>query len=251
MIDIIADQEKEAKKDMKMYLNKTNLSAEQKLKEYSAFSTGLFNAKITASLQTAQQYIIRDKELSQQKEVNKAQIDLTNAQRLVQVQEELISKEKVNLAKEQTNQAKAEIEATKTKTFLAIIETEVKIDNTIASTLTEARKNGASVTATPRTYTDSATGQIVSYDHISLVAASATDQTAGLIGLQMLQLQKQGDTFNDHTKVQIANQIMQLGSTAIAEGMTSIGGLLTSHKQLCTNLVGENVFTENYTTIGQ
>lgn len=251
LIDIIKDEEKTALKDMKMYLNKTNLSAEQKLKEYSSFSSSLFNAKITAGLQVAQQYIIKDKELVQQKAVNDVQIDLTNAQRLVSVQEELIAKEKVLLTKEQTKQVTAETNAVVTKTFLAIIETEVKADNTIASTLTEARKNGAEVTAVKREYTDSATGQKVSYDHISLVAASATDQTKGLIGLQMLQLQKQGDTFNDHTKVQIANQIMQLGSTAIAEGMTSIGGLLTSHKQLCVNLVGENVFTENYTTIGQ
>lgn len=58
LIDIIKEEEEEkiALKDMKMYLNKTNLSAEQKLKEYSNFSASLFNAKITAGLQDAQQY---------------------------------------------------------------------------------------------------------------------------------------------------------------------------------------------------
>lgn len=250
LIDIIKEEEKTALKDMKMYLNKTNLSAEQKLKEYSSFSSSLFNAKITTGLQVAQQYIIKDKELVQQKAVNDAQIALTNANKLIAVQEELVAKEKVLLTKEQTAQATAETNATKTKTFLAIIETEARVDNLVASTLSEARKNGADVTNTSRSYTDAVTGQTISYQHISLAAASATDTTKGLIGLQMLQFQKQADTFKDHTKVQIANQIMQLGSTAIADGLTSIGGILTSHKQLCENLIGPNIFANNYTTIG-
>lgn len=249
LIDIIKEEEKTALKDMKMYLNKTNLSAEQKLKEYSSFSSSLFNAKITAGITAAQQYIVRDAELVQQKAVNTAQINLTNKQIDVQEQERLNAVEKIKLTKEQTLGMTAETNATKTKTFLAIIETEAKIDNMVASTLTEARKNGAKITATSRSYTDAGTGQVVSYQHISLAAASVSDQSAGLMGLQMLQLQKQADTFNDHTKVQIANQIMQLGSTALSEGLTSIGGLLTSHKQLCTNLVGENIFTSNYTSI--
>lgn len=250
LIDIIKEEEKTALKDMKMYLNKTNLSAEQKLKEYSSFSSSLFNAKITAGLQVAQQYIISDKELGQQKDVNTAQIDLTNAQRLVAVQEELIAKEKVLLTKEQAKQTTAETNATKTKTFLAIIETEAKVDNMVASTLSEARRNGADVTNTERSYTDAATGQTISYQHISLVAASTTDTTKGLMGMQMAQFKEQAGTFRDHTKVQIANQIMQLGSTAIADGLTSINGILTAHKQLCENLVGENIFSENYVTIG-
>lgn len=250
LIDIIKEEEKTALKDMKMYLNKTNLSAEQKLKEYSSFSSSLFDAKITAGLQAAQQYIIKDKELLQQKDLNKAQIDLTDAQRLVAVQEEKIAKERIELVKQQTAQATAEKNATTTKTFLAIIETEARVDNLVASTLSEARKNGAEITNTSRTYTDSITGQTISYQHISLAAASATDTTKGLFGLQMLQLQKQADTFKDHTKVQIANQIMQLGSTAIADGMTNINGILTSHKQLCESLVGANIFTSNYVAIG-
>ena len=250
LIDIIKEEEKTALKDMKMYLNKTNLSAEQKLKEYSSFSVGLFNAKITAGLQVAQQYIIKDKELVQQKDINKAQIDMTNAQRLVAVQEELVAKEKVLLTKEQTAQATAETNATKTKTFLAIIETEARVDNLVASTLSEARKNGAEVTNISRSYTDAVTEQTISYQHISLAAASATDTTKGLIGLQMEQLKEQAGTFKDHSKVQVANQIMQLGSTAIADGMTNIAGILTSHKQLCESIVGPNMFNTNYTQIG-
>lgn len=250
LIDIIKEEEKLALKDMKTYLNKTNLSAEQKLKEYSTFSSSLFNAKITAGITAAQQYIIRDKELGQQEEVNAAQIAASKAATEIAVQEQLIAKEKLLLVKEQILQAKEEIKATKTKIFLSIIETEAKVDNLVASTLSEARRNGAEVTNVARSYTDAETGQTISYQHISLAAANATDQTKGLFGLQMLQLQKQADTFRDHTKVQIANQIMQLGSTAIADGLTSIGGILTSHKQLCQSLVGENIFPNNYTTIG-
>ena len=70
LIDIIKEEEKVSLKDMKTYLNKTNLSAEQKLKEYSSFSSSLFNAKITVGIQVAQRYILKDKELVQQKAVN-------------------------------------------------------------------------------------------------------------------------------------------------------------------------------------
>lgn len=250
LLDLIKEEEKAQLKDMKMFLNKTNVSTEQKVKEYSAFSVGLFNAKVTACLQTAQQYIIRDKELVQQKAVNDAQIDFTKAQRLVAVQEELIAKEKVLLTKEQTNQVKEEIDFTQTKIYLAIAETKVKLDNTVANTLSEARKNGADVTSVTRSWTDPKTGIVVDYQHISLAAASATDTTRGLLGLQMAQFKEQAGTFKDHSKVQVANQIMQLGSTAIADGMTNIAGILTSHKQLCENIVGEDVFAGNYTSIG-
>lgn len=250
LLDLIKTEEESQIADMKTYLNKTNLSEEQKLKQYSEFSASLFNVKITATLQTAHEYIIKDKQLVQQKDVNDAQIKLTDTQRLIAVQEELIAREKITLTQKQINQVQEEINSTKTKTYLMIAETKTKLDNTVASTLSEARKNGADVTSQTRSWTDPTTGVVIDYQHISLAAAGATDQAKGLIGLQMLQLQKQGDTFNDHTKVQIANQIMQLGSTAIADGLTSIGGILTSHKQLCTDLVGPNVFTSDYTTIG-
>lgn len=250
LLDLIKVEEDKQLKDMKTYLNKTNLSAEQKIKEYSGFSASLFNVKVTATLQTAQQYIVTDKQLIQQKAVNDAQIELTNTQKLIAVQEELIAREKLLLTKEQTKQVQEEIKSNQTKNYLMIAETKTKLDNTVASTLSEARKNGADVTSQNKSWTDPTTGVAIDYQHISLAAASATDQAKGLIGLQMLQLQKQGDTFNDHTKVQIANQIMQLGSTAIADGLTSINGILTSHKQLCTDLVGANVFTSDYTTIG-
>lgn len=249
LINLVKAEETTQLRNMKTFLNKTNLSEEQKLKQYAEFSVSLFNAKITAGLQTAQQYIISDKQLEQSKSVNEAQIDLTNAQEQVAIQEELIAKEKVLLTKEQILQAKEDIKVTKTKTYLAIAETKTKLDNTVASTLSEARRSGAAITSQDRTWTDPATGVVIGYQHLSLAAASATDTTQGLIGLQMLQLKNQADTFKDHTKVQVANQIMQLGSTAIADGLTSISGLLTSHKQLCENLVGDGIFATDYTTI--
>lgn len=251
LIDIIKEEEKTALKDMKMYLNKTNLSAEQKLKEYSSFSSSLFNAKITAGLQVAQQYIIKDKELVQQKDINEAQIDMTNAQRLVAVQEELVAKQKVLLAKENVTQAQEEIKALKTKTFLEIIKTEATVDNTIASTLTEVRKNGATPTVTTRTYTDEGTGQVISYNHISLAAAEAADITKGMFGLQMALLKNQSDTFKDHTKLQYANQVMQTISTALSNDLTSITGLLNTHKNIGKDLLqNDALFDSTYSTVG-
>lgn len=249
LLDIVKDEEKSHIKDMKTYLNKTNFSEEMKLDKYMEFSTSLFTAKITASLQTAQRYIISDKELGQSKLVNESQIKLLDAQADTAKQEKLLGIEKVALTKEQTAQVTEEVKAIKTKTFLSIIETEAKIDNTVASTLSEARKNGATVTNTERTYTDAGTGLIVKYSHISLAAAEVTDTTKGLIGLQMLQLKNQADTFKDHSKIQYGNQIMQLSSSALSEGLTAITGLLNTHKQLGVDLFGETIFDANYSTI--
>ena len=249
LLDIVNDQEKKTRADMKAYLNKTNLSDEQKLKEYSSFSKELFTTKITASLQTAQQYIITDKQLDQQKDINTSQIEMNNKQIEIGEQERLAAVEKVTLTKKQISQVEKETEATDSKIWLAIAETKTKLDNTIASTLSEARKNGAAITSVDRSFTDPSTGQTISYQHISLAAAAATDTAQGLIGLQMLQLQNQADTFKDHSKVQVANQIMQLSSTAIADGLTSITGLLTSHKAICEDIVGDNILSGSYSNL--
>lgn len=250
LISLVKAEETTQLRNMKTFLNKTNLSEEQKLKQFAEFSVSLFNAKITAGLQTAQQYIISDKQLGQSKLVNEAQISLTEKQIEVAEQERLMTIERTTLTQKQTTQVETETKATTTKTYLAIAETKTKLDNTVASTMSECRRSGAAITSQERTWTDPTTGIVIGYQHLSLAAASATDTTQGLIGLQMLQLQNQADTFKDHTKVQVANQIMQLSSTAIADGLTSISGLLTSHKQLCIDLVGDNVFTSDYTSIG-
>lgn len=251
ILGIIEEQEKKQLKDMKEFLKNTNLSQEQKSKDYSAFSVSLFNTKIASGLQLAQQYILRDKELYEQKKLNAENINLTKAQILVQTQEELLAKQKVLLAKENVTQAQEEIKALKTKTFLEIIKTEATVDNTIASTLTEVRKNGATPTVTTRTYTDEGTGQVISYNHISLAAAAAADTTKGMFGLQMALLKNQSDTFKDHTKLQYANQVMQTISTALSNDLTSITGLLNTHKNIGKDLLqNEALFDSTYSTVG-
>ena len=250
IFDLIKKEETKQLKDMKTYLNKTTASDEFKLKLYAEFSTSLFDKKISIGSQVVQEYIIKDKELNLKKDVDTAQIGLYEAQADVAEQERLVGVEKVLLTKEQTAQVQMETDATETKIYLSIAETKAKIDNTVANTLTEARKNGATVTSQTRSWTDPYTGITIDYSHLSLAAAEATDTTKGLIGMQMKQLSEQADTFKDHSKVQIANQIMQLGSTAIADGLTSITGILSSHKTLCENIVGEDIFSSTYTSIG-
>lgn len=250
ILGVIEEQALKQRKDMKEFLKNTNLSQEQKSKTYLDFSVSLFNTKINTGLQLSQQYILRDKELYEQKKLNIENIELIKKQTAVQVQEQLIAVEKVLLAKEQVNQAKEEIKAIKTKTFLEIIKTEATVDNTIASTLTEVRKNGAIVTTTPRTYTDAGTGQVIDYEHISLAAAEATDITKGMFGLQMALLKNQSDTFKDHTKLQFSNQVMQLINSALSNDLTSIAGLLNTHKNIGKDLLGNNeVFDTNYSSI--
>lgn len=249
ILGLIEEQEKKQMKDMKEFLKSTNLSQEQKSKDYIAFSTSLFNTKITAGLQLAQQYILRDKELYEQKKLNTVNIQLTDKQIEVAEQSRLDAVQKVLLTTEQVNQAKEEVKAIKTKTFLEIIKTEATVDNTIASTLTEVRKNGATPTTTSRTYTDEGTGQTINYSHISLAAAEATDTTKGMFGLQMALLKNQSDTFKDHTKLQYANQVMQLINSALSNDLTSITGLLNTHKNIGAGLIGTEPFAVNYSTI--
>uniref|UniRef100_UPI004048DF4B hypothetical protein n=1 Tax=Aliarcobacter sp. TaxID=2321116 RepID=UPI004048DF4B len=250
LIEIIKEEEKFQIKDMKTYLNKTNISDDEKIKIYTEFSSRLFESKINTVSSVTQNYIIKDKELLLQKNLSEVQIDLEKTKDLVAKQEELLTKERILLTKEQINQAKEEINLTKIKMWLSGAEAQVKLTNTVSSTLSEARRNGATVTKDIKSFTLPVTGQTISFAHLSLAAAESTDTTKGLIGTQMAQLIEQSKTFKDHSKVQIANQIMQLGSTAIADGLTNISGLLGSHKSLSENIVGTGILSSNYTTIG-
>ena len=64
----------------------------------------------------------------------------------------------------------------------------------------------------------------------------------------MKQLDKQAKSFDNHTLVQIGNQVMQLSSSAISEGLTSITGLLTTHKNIVEKIEA-GVTSGTYTTI--
>ena len=75
---------------MKKYLDKTNLSAEDKTKQYARFSGELFSAKIGV-INNAVNIVVQDKQLHLQDKQNQSQIGLIDAQKDVQVQEELLT----------------------------------------------------------------------------------------------------------------------------------------------------------------
>lgn len=249
LLELVKIEEDKTRQDMKSYLNKTTLSEEAKLKEYAQFSKDLFTTKLQATLSTAQQYIISDAQLNQQKQVNTAQIELTNSQKDVAVQEELNAKEQNKLLVKQTAQVAKETDFTNTKIWLALMESKVKADLTVAQTLSEARRNGADVTKVDRTYTDTATGQTVTYAHISLAAASSTDTTKGLLGLQMLLADKQAESFGSHTKLSIAQQIGQTIEQCIANDYTAITGLMTSQRNIYGDILGGTTLLSSDLTI--
>lgn len=246
LLKLIAEEEKKSKDDMKKYLDKTNLSAEEKTKTYSRFAGELFTAKLGV-IQNAVQIVVQDKELDLRDKQNQASIKLIEAQEKVQVQEELIARENVLISKEKLNLAKQELDLNKSKMFLENAKAIVNFDNIVATTLSEARKNGAEITKSNMTYTCPITQQVIGYDHISLAAALSTD-TKGLMGYQMKQLDKQAKSFDNHDLVQIGNQVMQLSSSAISEGLTSITGLLTTHKNIVEKIEA-GVTSGTYTTI--
>lgn len=247
LLKLIAEEEKKSKDDMKKYLDKTNLSVEEKTKTYSRFAGELFTAKLGV-IQNAVQIVVQDKELDLRGKQNDASIKLIEAQEKVQVQEELIARENVQIAKEKLNLAKQELDLNKSKMFLENAKAIVNFDNVVATTLSEARKNGAEITKSNMTYTCPITQQVIGFEHISLAAALSTDTTKGLMGYQMKQLDKQAKSFDNHDLVQIGNQVMQLSSIAISEGLTSIGGLLTTHKNIVEK-IESGITSGTYTSI--
>ena len=297
LIEIIEEKEKNQLKDMKEYLSKTQLSAEERLKEYSNFSTKLFETKINAGISKAYDYIVKDIELSQKNEINIAQIGLTNSQKLqveaevdlsevkarvyeqdilkakeetdlttarvaqveaevdlsevkarVYEQDILKAKEETDLTTARTAQVEIETEAVTSNILVSLTDLQTKSDNTVANTLSEARRNGASVTKTPKTWIDPVTNQTISYDHISLAAAAAGDTEKGLIGTQMDLALKQASTFDHHTKLQVASQIGQRVDEMLASDMTNVTGLLKSQKNIYESMFpGEPaLFTSTY-----
>ena len=247
LLKLIAEEEKKSKDDMKKYLDKTNLSAEEKTKTYSQFSGELFSAKLGV-INNAVNIVVQDKQLDLQSKQNVAQIKFIEAQEKVQIQEELIARENVAIAKERLNLARQELDLNKSKMFLENAKAIVNFDNVVATTLSEARKNGAEITKSNMTYTCPITQQVIGFEHISLAAALSTDTTKGLMGYQMKQLDKQAKSFDNHDLVQIGNQVMQLSSSAISEGLTSITGLLTTHKNIVEKIEA-GITSGTYTTI--
>lgn len=247
--EFITNEEKTAKSDMKKTLDKTNLSSEEKIKRYSEFSANLFTIKIQNSLSLAVNVVTQDKQLDLQGQQNTANINLINAQKDVQVQNELIARQTLALETKKVSLAEQEINMNISKMYLENAKAITMFDQTVAGTITEARKNGAEITPTTKNYTCPVTNQVISFDHLSLVACASTDTTKGLMGWQMAQLKEQAGTFKNHTALQAGNQVMQLASTALSEGLTNISGLLTTHKTIIDNVVGSNVTNSSYTSI--
>lgn len=242
---LLDEREKKTKDDMKKFLDKTNLSSEDKTKRYAEFSSNLYAISIQNGLASAIQFVIEDKRLDLQDKANKAQIDLTNAQKALATTQELTAQQELKLAEEKVKLAQQELELNKARMYLENAKAMVQFDNTIAQTLTEARKNGSDVTKSDRTYTCPVTDMVVSFEHISLAVVNALDMTRGILGLQMKQLDKQAESFGHHTLLQAGNQVMQLASSAISEGLTSIGGLLTTHKNIIDEL-SDGITDGNY-----
>jgi NADH dehydrogenase/NADH:ubiquinone oxidoreductase subunit G len=241
-------EKKESLGDMKEYLKNTNLSEEEKLKRYSEFSANLSGTMITQCLQASTSIVVNDAQIYEQSLINTAQINAFNKQgeestqnKLLKIQETLLAKEKIGIAKVEKQQITA-------KTVLAVMETAAKVNLTNAQIVTEARKNGAELTSSLKTYTDPETGATISYSHISLAAATATDTEKGLIGYQMNQLKQQANSFENHTKVQIGSQLTNQIATAIDSDMTEITGLMNSYKTLAESISGID-FDTNYSTI--
>ncbi|MFW2597739.1 hypothetical protein ACN9JZ_03365 [Aliarcobacter butzleri] len=249
LFKILDDKEKKSKDDMKKFLDKTNLSTEDKTKRYAEFSANLYTISIQNGLNNAIQVVIEDKRIDLQDKLNKAQIKLYETQNTTEVQKELTARQEVELAQEKVKLAQQELELNKSKMWLENAKAMVGFDAAVSQTLSEARTSGAEITQTPKNYTCPVTNQVVSFEHISLAAASATDKTRGVKGLQMLQLEKQAKSFDNHTMTQLGNQVMQLASSAISEGLTNIGGLLSTHKSIIDILTDDAVSSGNYTSI--
>lgn len=247
--DIYKNEIVDALTDMKDYLDKSSLSEDEKLKRYSEFSSTLRANMISETMSQAANVTIQDAQITEQKKVNTAQINLFNAQKSDVAQAEQLKKEQTTLAQKEQAKVTEETNQIKFSMYLAGIEAQVKTTFTVAQTLSEARKSGATVVKDARVVTLPTTGQTINYAHCTLTPASAGDLNKGVMGYQMNQLKHNADSFKNHTAVQVGNQMVQLVNSAYAEGLTNVGGLLSSHKALLSSLVGDVILDANYTTV--
>jgi len=246
--DEFKDEIKSALSDMKEYLANTKLSEEDKVKRYAEFSANITASMISECGQLSVNFVVQDAQLHSQGLVNTAQIDVFKKQSLESVQNELIKKEEVKIKQKELEVATKELDSIKFKLMLEAMKASVSSDLTVAQSLSEARKSGASVTKDVKSAVLPITGQTISYPKLTFTAASATDKTSGEIGIRMALWEKQTKTFNDHSKVQIASNLTNLAGIGLDAGVTNIAGLMNTIKT-----IGEDVtsipFNSTFSTI--
>jgi len=220
ILKLLEQQEQKTKDDMKKYLDKTSLPLQEKLQKYSQFSAEIYALHIQASVNNAIQVVINDPQVE-------------------------VTKQELEIAKEKLKIAQQELEMNKSKMYLENAKAIVQFDNMVAQTISEARKNGAIATQEQKSYKCPVTNQDINFTNMTFEIASPTDKEKGLIGVQMLQLEKQAKSFDNHTKLSLGGQIVQLSSTAISEGLTNISGLLDTHRNIIEDLA-PNVASDKY-----
>lgn len=224
--------------DMKEFLSSTNLSEEEKVKRYAEFSANLTASMISQVGQLAVDVVVQDAQLNEQVKVNTAQINASIEQTNLAKEEVKVAKKKEVLAQSEIDQAAEVLRTEKIKQFIMGIESQVKVTHIVAQTLTEARKNGATVTKDIKSVTLPTTGQQLSFGHLSFVAANAIDKTKGEIGIRMGLWEKQTKTFGDHSKIQFSSQLMNLAGIALDSEATNIGGLMNTIKTIGQDVTG-------------
>jgi|GEM_PF-2090550 len=228
--NLLSQEEQKTKDDIKKYLDKTALGSEDKFQRYAQFVSEIYALHIQASITNAVQVVINDSE------VELAKIKAQTAQ------------QELEIAKEKLKMAQQELEMNKSKMYLENAKAIVQFDNITAQTISETRKNGSIPTQEKKGYKCPVTNQEINFTNMSFEIAEPTDKEKGLIGVQMKQLEKQAKSWNDHTMLQMGNQVVQLSSTALSESITSIDGLLATHKNILHKL-DPDVVDDNYKKI--
>jgi len=223
IFNLLDEKEQKTRDDMKKYLDKTALGPEDKMQRYAQFSAEIYALHIEASINNAIQVVINDPNVE-------------------------VTKQELEIAKEKLKIAQQELEMNKSKMYLENAKAIVQFDNITAQTISETRKNGAIPTQEQKSYKCPVTNQEINFTNMTFEIAEPTDKEKGLIGVQMRQLEKQAKSWNDHTMLQMGNQVVQLSSTALSESITSIDGLLATHKNILHKL-DPDVVDDNYKKI--
>jgi len=223
IFNLLERQEQKTKDDMKKYLDKTSLPPEEKFQKYASFVSEIYSLHIQASITNAIQVVISDPQVE-------------------------VTKQELEIAKEKLKMAQQELEINKSKMWLENAKAIVQFDNITAQTISETRKNGSILTKENKSYICPVTNQEINFLNMHFETAEPTDKEKGLIGVQMKQLQAQAKSFDNHTMLQMGNQVVQLSSTALSEGLSNIGGLLDTHKNILHKL-DPDVVNDDYKKI--
>ena len=190
---------------------------------------------IQQSTQTAKELVVADAQFKLQQDNDVEQRKLITSQiTLTNTENSKLTSDK-NLVDKQISKVTEEIKNVVQDRATGLMINARQANLIYAQILESVRRSGTSVATTQRTITDTSGGLSFDFSDMTFTVAEATDMTKGLMGLQMKLADAQATSFASHSSIQGANSIAQVAGMALADGITTIDGLLAYQRKLIEN----------------